>query len=295
MSQPSVDDFNSDDLVSEISGIEDSGQGQTQTESVQPDTTQNATPQEPQQIADNPAWKPYLDKFDPSIHDKVKEVLADQDAKIQRRLERDADLRKNYGQLAEQGVDPRIVNAGVQLFQNLNNNPQAFYAKLGESLGISAQQAKQLVDQQDDPDEEEIDPRTAHMQQEVEQMKQYLAQQQEFQQQQVYQQQVQQEEQKLDQDLQGLKTQYSLTDTDLQGVLQRTLFLTQNNPAATVHDGLQMLLQERQNWERSRQTNNAPNVLSGNGASAVAPTQAFVDKSDADQRAEMVEILKGLS
>lgn len=98
------DDFSSDDLVSEISGIEDSGQGPELTNEDNSQVQPEAEQQSPQQIADNPAWKPYLDKFDPALHNQVKEVLHDLDTRTQRRLERDAELRRNYGAFAANGL-----------------------------------------------------------------------------------------------------------------------------------------------------------------------------------------------
>jgi len=282
MSVDTGDDFSSQDIVNDLS--DDSGQG----DSVQPDVSSDTPSSDNAPTGDNPAWKPYLDKFDPSQHAQVKEILSDIDSNVNRRFERVSQLEKNYGQFAQNNVDPRMLQAGYQLFQNLNTNPQAFYQKLGESLGISPQEAEDLV-------EDDVDPNYAAMRDQVAQMGQYLQQQQELQRQQAFQREVQEEGQKIEADLNQVREKYNLSDTDVQGVIRRTISLSQENPNSTIFDGLQLYLNERTSWERSRPTNNAPSVISGNGSAVAPPNKNFTELDSREQKQDIIAALRGLS
>lgn len=291
-------DFNSDDVVNDLQNLNGQGGEEVAHEQTQqpvqpevPDQQQNPQerqPQEPQEIPENPAWKPYLEKFDPQFHGQLKEILADIDSRTQRRFQRVSELERNYGQFAEQGYDPRLMAAGYHLIQKLNDDPKSFYEQLGQSLGITAEEAEDLVDATQDPEQ-------AKLYQTVEQMQEFLQMQQERQQQEAFQQEVAQEEAALNEDIAKIQSQYQLSPQEIQGVIQRTLFLTQSNSAATIWDGLQQYLQERVAWERNRPTNNAPQVINGNGAAAATPQKPFTEKSEDEQKQELANLIANLN
>lgn len=88
----------------------------------------------------NPAWKGVTDFIPAEYVSKITPTLQQWDRNYQ-------ELATKHAQYAD-FQDIEQLRAYKQLAENLNNNPRAIYDKLGELLGITPQEAKQVVAQQ---------------------------------------------------------------------------------------------------------------------------------------------------
>jgi|SRR5580765_82545 hypothetical protein len=120
--------------------------------------------QQQEQDAYNPAWENVFGKLPLEFHKAIKPELETWDRNYQQ-------LREQYKPWEELGQPYDQVQRNLGVIQQLNDNPQAFYQKLGELLGVTPGQAQQIAqDQQQEgfegPDDEDAytDPEVKRLQ-----------------------------------------------------------------------------------------------------------------------------------
>jgi hypothetical protein len=165
----------------------------------------------------NPAWDKLLTDLPRQMHPIVSPHLKQWDQNYNRMAQEYAPWKKTF---ADKGITAEELNTAHSLYQLINTNPQELYRRLGEALGVSTQQAQQMVNdpnaaqpgqnQQDyqnypgyeeDPNQQQVDPRLQALQQQNEMLMQRF-------QQDEYQRNVSNIEQQIDQQIRGLINQY---------------------------------------------------------------------------------------
>jgi hypothetical protein len=112
---------------------------------------------------------PLFDGLDASWNDIVGAFPEDKRAelapKLKERISQYEPL-KQWEDFQKSGVSPDHVSTALNVFSVIENNPREVYEAIGKHLGISTQQAKEVVEEIQEGDED--DPRIASLQQQVE-------------------------------------------------------------------------------------------------------------------------------
>lgn len=263
--------------------------------------SQSPVSQDQQQSSNgHPAWQEVLQQLPEGYHGLVKPHLEKWEQNVSQQMRERAEeirqLREQYSAFepfVQRGVTPQQLQAAQVLAQQLAQNPQEFWHRLGEHYGFMSQQAQDDGLEFDDGDEsegtEDIPPHIAQqlqqMQMQQEQLQQYVEQQ--------YQQEVQrQAESEIDNELGQLVQQYNLTPLEQQEVLQRALVMAQQNPDVTLLDAYKQWDAVKRQLFAQQNQNPAPNVLGTSGAHAVQPQKKFSEMTPEEQFADTVAALR---
>jgi hypothetical protein len=95
-----------------------------------------ATPQ----TGGHPAWQEILQAVPQSLHETVRPTLEKWDAGVTEKLQKVHSQYAPFKDFAERQVPPDVLNAGLRLYEALNNDPKGFYQKLHERFGGQGQQ-----------------------------------------------------------------------------------------------------------------------------------------------------------
>ena len=93
---------------------------------------------------------------------KLKERVTDYETRIE--------SYKPWEELQKSGITPEHANTAVGLFATIENNPREVYETLGKHLGISTEQAQQVVEELDEADG--TDPEIQRLKQQVDTLSQ---------------------------------------------------------------------------------------------------------------------------
>lgn len=99
----------------------------------------------------HPAWGSVLDIIPPALHDAVKGRLSEYDKNANSRIEKVQSDYEPFKQFA--GTDPGRMQEALNIYQNLERDPQSFYNLLAENLGIDVSGQGQTEPVQSDIDE----------------------------------------------------------------------------------------------------------------------------------------------
>jgi polyhydroxyalkanoate synthesis regulator phasin len=210
---------------------------------------------------------PLFEGLDSSWNDVVSAFPEDRRSELAGSIKSRIDSYEPYKQwdnLQKSGVTPDQASAALNLYSIIENNPRQVYDTLAQHLGISPQQAQQVVEDLDDAIEE--DPRDAelqHLRQQIETISQIMV----TQNQQTRQQQLDEQANKeLNDQLEGLRKKYG--DIDEQQVIMHMLHLDMSaEDAYKAYTGRD---------DTIRQRRPAPMLLSSGGAipnRAIDPTK----------------------
>lgn len=104
-----------------------------------------------------PEWNEFVSVFP---EDKRSEL----GSKLKERVSSYESL-KGWEDLQKSGITPEHAGTALNLYSIIENNPQQVYETIGKALGISSQEAEEVVDAVESGDPE--DPRIATMQQQI--------------------------------------------------------------------------------------------------------------------------------
>lgn len=104
-----------------------------------------------QEPSGNPKWQPILDVLPEELHGLIKPQLAEWDKGINQKFQEIHSKYDPYKQYLENKVDPELIEQGLYLIQEFNNNPadivkqaiEAFGLDFVEKAAIEAQQKAQ--------------------------------------------------------------------------------------------------------------------------------------------------------
>lgn len=123
---------------------------------------------------------------------------------------------KGWSDLHKSGITPEFAKQGVDLWATIENNPRTVYDTLARHLNITPEQAKEVVEEIEDADQD--DPRIKAMQEQINTLAQLTV----AKEQQTRQEKMQAEQEAaLDKDLNDLKKKYG--DVDEEEIVMRML------------------------------------------------------------------------
>lgn len=162
---------------------------------------------------------------------------------------------KQWEDLHKSGITPKYASDALNVFSIIENNPQQVYDTIGKYLGITPKEAKAVVDEFQEIEEEDgPDPRIQTMQEQIDTLAQIALSQR---QQAVQQQQTAEADAAVEKDLVDLKKKYGDVDED------QVLLYMLNGKGVTAEQAYQMYT-ERDNKIRSRRP--APMLMGAGGA-----------------------------
>ena len=104
----------------------------------------------------HPAWNEILSAVPQSLHDAVRPTLEKWDQGVSQKLEQVHSQYNPYKQFVENNVPPDQIQAGLQLFQVLNTDPQRLYNELANFLGINTGGQGQAPQNQQQPGTQDL-------------------------------------------------------------------------------------------------------------------------------------------
>jgi hypothetical protein len=133
----------------------------------------------------HPAWQEILSSVPETLHPTIRPTLEKWDKGVEERLAQVHSQYEPVKWLLDNQVPKDAVEAGLQLYQALENDPKGFYEYLSNFLGINAQggQGQPQVQQQDPntvdlgefgEQQQAVDPRFDQLAQQQQQMMQYM-------------------------------------------------------------------------------------------------------------------------
>lgn len=229
----------------------------------------------------NEAWNPLLEKLPAAYHEHVTPVLKEWDKGVQSRFDSLNQKYNPYNEFVDQKIDPAVLRVGLSIVQQVQTNPRALYEDLGKHLGITAEQAQQVVEEELG-DEEYVDPRLDQVLQQQQQMQQYIQQQQQA-----------ETERRVDaevkRDVDALVEKYNIPRGPVLGsIIQRALAAGDFDLEAAY----QKEMQYQQFLAQNHPNNNAPHVASGSGSVGGQPQKSIADLPAAERRAALTQLMR---
>jgi hypothetical protein len=97
----------------------------------------------------NPAWNELLSELPSSLHNVVTPHLQKWDKNYQEGIGKVHSEYEPWKPFIDNGFTPDQVNYGLQLLDTIQNDPQRVYEALAQHLGVSTQEAQQIVEGQE--------------------------------------------------------------------------------------------------------------------------------------------------
>lgn len=250
---------------------------------------------------DNPAWAEYLNDIPDAFQPKIREAFSRWDQGVNSRFQQKAQefqqLQERYApynEFIEQGIAPQQLSAAQYLLQAINTDPKGFYQQLGEHLGITAEQAQEVVEgeQFDAATGELTDPQVAALARQQQELAEQQAQFQEY----IAQQAQAEEEQRIDAEvsaeIQSFQTQYNIPPVVMNEIIREAVLLGQSNPDVTIMQAAQSWNARQKALYAQRPTNNAPGVVPVGGGDPMTPRKGYADMSKDEFTNDTVAALK---
>lgn len=176
---------------------------------------------------DNPAWGVLRGKLSPVDYENIKADLSNWDSQAQARINSLTTKYKWASDLLENGTTPDQITQAIGIARRLSENPADIYASLGEYLKTNGMlPGAELPVDEDQPVDENADPRLAQLMQQQQAMQEFIQQQQE-------QQEVARATAELEQQVNQLKAAHpEYADEDIREVLARATLVA--NKTGTV-------------------------------------------------------------
>ena len=220
----------------------------------------------------NPAWEPVLKVIPEQMHGLVTPHLRRWDDNYRALQAQYTPWKQGF---VDRGYNADQMQNAATIFRMVNDNPQEFYRRLGEALGVSPQQAEQMVENENEGEdsyyeEDQQQGIPPQLQQQLDQLTQQNQQLMENFQQQQYNQQVNQYEQQLGSQVEQIRA--ANPNLDVQDLMNRYLVqidTAMNNPNAPQPDVMRAY-QEQQSFIQNQIAAMglrvpAPNVMSPGG------------------------------
>ena len=246
-----------------------------------------------QSAQDNPAWAPFLQGVPDVFHDKLKTHLRSWDDNYRGLESKYQELEGKYKAYQPyEGVDPRALSYGLNLIQQLQQNPLELHRLVTEYVQQQGLMPGQQTPEQEslemgkDPYLVEIERRQADLDRRQQTMDQYVQQQQ-------YNQQVEGYQKQIDSQIQGLVQKYGENVVDVQDVLGRMFNQVnqgKNIDAESAFEEQKQVFQRM--WERQNQGRPAPNILPPGGTVAPTTEKPISKMSEEERQAHLVQMLK---
>lgn len=154
----------------------------------------------------DPSWNDIVSAFPEDRRSDLAPLLKSRVSEIESKYE----PLKKYEDFARSGVAPEQISTALNVYSTIENNPKQVYDTLAKYLGVTPQEAQQVVEEVQDADPED-DPRIATLQNQINTLMQIkVAEHQQSQQQQM----VAEQEAALDRELKALEKKYGSFDEE---------------------------------------------------------------------------------
>lgn len=198
---------------------------------------------------------------------------------LKSRIDAQIEPLKPWSEFSSQGVTPDHAKTALELQRVIEENPREVYEKIGQYLGITPQQAQQVVKESEAQAEDDDDPRIKTMQQQLDTLAQIaLAQRQQESQAQM----LAQQEAELEKQLSGLAKKYG--DFDEEEVVMRMLHRDMT-PEQAYLDYVNKV-------QEIRRRPIAPMVMGGSGGSIPRPSIDVKGLDNAKTKDLVVQMLQ---
>jgi hypothetical protein len=257
--------------------------------SAQPQQSTTGTTQ-----ADNPAWAPFLEGVPELFHEKLKPRLRDWDTNYRGLETKYNELEGKYKPFqAYEGVDPQVVGYGLNLYQQIQQDPMRVYnALLQHVQQLGLLEGQQAPGQQQDEQRIDKDPYIAQLEQRQADLDQRQSRMDEYVQQQMYERQVNTYQQQIDSQVQELVSKYGAA-VDVQDVLGR--MFNQVNQGKNI-DANAAFEEQKAVFQRMYQAQNsgrpAPTIIPPTGTIAPSGGKPVSQMNEEERQAHLVQMLK---
>ena len=234
-----------------------------------------------------PGDVPLIEGLDSSWNEFVSAIPEDKRSEIGPKLKERVSAfepLKGYEDFHKSGVTPDKVGQALNLYSIIENNPKQVYDLIGESLGITAAQAKDVVEELEDADED--DPRFAEIASLKQQVETLVAIQLAQRDQQTAAQQAAEADKAVENELTSLKKKYGSENVDEEQIIMR--MIQKNQSAEDAYKEHQAYV------EQIRARRPAPTIMGGGGSvpnRAIDPTK-LDNKATKNLVAQMLESAK---
>lgn len=161
-----------------------------------------------------PEWNDIVSAFPEDVRSEIAPKLRERVSQYESQIEQ----YRPWEEFNKSGITPEHAQTALGLFSTIENNPREVYETLGKHLGISPQQAKEVVEDLDEADQ--TDPEIQRLKQQVDTLAQITL----AQRQQETQAQIQQEQdEKLESELAEIKKKYG-NDVPEDEIVMRMLY-----------------------------------------------------------------------
>jgi DNA-binding transcriptional MerR regulator len=120
---------------------------------VTPEVSVDTPVETPQAETTNPAWNSVLEILPSEFHSRVTPEFKKWDDNFRAEQEK----YSPYKPLLENQIPPDVINQALQFYHTVNTRPQDVYNLLGQQLGITPAQAKEVLESQDAPSADDVD------------------------------------------------------------------------------------------------------------------------------------------
>lgn len=238
-----------------------------------PEPVPFSEPAPQQQTSENPAWAPYLHEVPEPLRPTVKNAFTKWDQDVNTRFSTINQQYEPYKPLIDQKIPADDLQKAWGMAQMLQEDPHGFVKTLAGYLGITLQEAQAVAEQvaEEQPPEEEVNPRVAQLEEQLNQVMGYITQREQAQQQQILE---RQQEQQIGEELAALEKRVGkLSPTVQNEILREALRISTvtNKPVSMeeAYSSLNAFVQEVRRVPSPGDT--APQVLSGSNGIPLTP------------------------
>ncbi|MFM5968609.1 MAG: hypothetical protein ACKOQ8_06195 [Micrococcales bacterium] len=251
------------------------------------------------EVADNsaepakvhPAYEKLLNELPEAWHSKVTPYLQEQDRNFQQQLEKYTPFK----QYVEQGVDPSVIDAGINLANAMDSNPMQVFTAMKDYLmsqGMLEAEAEQAAADavEENYDDEEVPPA---LKKEIDALRQQTEQLSEFQQNQILEQQTNIELQNIQNEMADLKSKYNISDAHEQAIYNLMMAAENSGRSMSVSEAGQQLAQMIGGFSpvgAASASEPAPTVVSSAGGAGVPAQQLQIPQSDKGKKEMLAQL-----
>ncbi len=247
------------------------------------------TPAEPEKV--HPAYDKLLQELPEAWHSKVTPYLQEQDKYFQQQLEKYTPFK----QYAEQGIDASLIDAGLAIARQMDENPIGTFNAMKEYLtsqGMLEAEAEQAA--ADFVDEEyEDDEIPAALRKEMEALRAQTEELSNFQNQQILEAETSRELESITSEMEDLKGKYNISDAHEQTIYNLMMAAENAGRSISVTDAAQQLAQMVGGFQpvgaQATQAA-APTVISSVGGAGIPTQQASLPKDDKGKREMLAQL-----
>lgn len=249
----------------------------------------------------HPAWDKMLAELPEVLHSKVTPYLQEQDRNFQQQLEKFTPFKD----FVEQGINPEMITAGLNLVNAIEENPIGTYESLQAHLreqGLLKEEAKaaakEIMEEQSGENFEDLfdesDPNAA-LKKEIKELKDAQSKQEEFLNQQQLQAETEKELQALEAGMSELKGKYQISEAHeiaIYDLMNNALTAGREMTLMEAAGQLSQMIGGFKAVNSAPASASAPTIVGSSGGAGVPSPEMNIPKSDKDKRAMLGQLFE---